>query len=179
MQQNNINQISSNLIAIDIARGFAALSVFVYHYGVGSVLEKATGLQAFNFISTLGSVYAVPLFFTVSGFCILWSQLRQVQRQGNSSLNYKNYVWRRFWRIYPTYLVVLLFSCNVIPPLSTVVRSQKFFLLHIPLMYLRNLLWSDIRIGILRAIIWLFTELQSMKFFLASESAMLLSKVQT
>jgi peptidoglycan/LPS O-acetylase OafA/YrhL len=112
MQQIKNNFVNSNLISIDIARGFAALSVFIYHYGLGSVLEKATGSPVFNAVSIPGAVYAVPLFFLVSGFCIHQSQLRQEQKQGNT-LNYKKYIVRRFWRIYPTYLVALLFSCAV------------------------------------------------------------------
>jgi peptidoglycan/LPS O-acetylase OafA/YrhL len=112
VQQNNISLKYSNLMSIDMARGFAALSVFIYHYGVGSVLEKTTGLPVFKAVSIPGAIYAVPLFFIVSGFCIHWSQLRQEQKQGNT-LSCKKYIVRRFWRIYPTYLIVLLFSCAV------------------------------------------------------------------
>lgn len=125
---------SSNLITIDIVRGFAALSVFIYHYGVGLVLGKATGWSGFITLSLPGAVFAVPLFFAVSGFCIHWSQLRQEQRQGQSLIDYKMYFWRRFWRIYPTYLVALLFSCAV-----QAMEGQKVdlwdFLLHITLLH--------------------------------------------
>lgn len=129
----NFKSINSTFIAIDIARGFAALSVFIYHYNIASVLEKATGWSAFKVLSLPGSEYAVPLFFAVSGFCIHWSQLRQEQKQGKNVIDYKKYVLRRFWRIYPTYLIALLFSCTL-----QAMNGQKVavwdFLLHLVLL---------------------------------------------
>jgi len=101
---------SEGLAGVDIARGLAAISVFVYHYNPAMVLTKYTG-QQFGWISVPGATLAVPLFFLISGFCIHYSQARS----GSSSegLNLRNYFRRRFWRLYPAYLVALCFSCSV------------------------------------------------------------------
>ena len=128
LDKNRVTNLSSNLISIDVARGFASLAVFIYHYGVGSIMVKATGLSAFNALSVIGATYAVPLFFAVSGFCIHLSQLKQEARQENISLNYKNYVVKRFWRIYPTYLIVLLFSCSVQAMEGQIVDARDFII---------------------------------------------------
>jgi peptidoglycan/LPS O-acetylase OafA/YrhL len=51
----------SELVSINIGRGLAALSVFVYHYGVGQVLVKYTGFSALNWLAYPGALYGRPL----------------------------------------------------------------------------------------------------------------------
>src|SRR4051794_7557449 len=94
----------------DILRGVAILLVVGYHlanitmpwsgwtrnFGTAS----GVGLLA-SYLLSLGWV-GVPLFFVLSGFCIELSTLRA----GN--LKRASFFWRRFWRIYPTYLVSLM-----------------------------------------------------------------------
>ncbi len=96
------------LVSIDIARGLAALSVFIYHYGIGNVLAKYTGLEFFKLISWPGANIAVPLFFVLSGYCIHRSEWKRLQIHAKFSV--QSYFRRRFWRIYPIYAVALLFS---------------------------------------------------------------------
>ena len=54
-----------------MARGLAALAVAAYHHGFGDALVKASGWAGFEAIAWPGSQIAVPLFFVISGFCIL------------------------------------------------------------------------------------------------------------
>jgi peptidoglycan/LPS O-acetylase OafA/YrhL len=70
----------------------------------------------------------VPLFFVISGFCIHYSFLR------SGEFNGRQFFWRRFWRIYPAYIVaVLIFSITkpaaIWPPMSSlqVVSHVLFF----------------------------------------------------
>jgi peptidoglycan/LPS O-acetylase OafA/YrhL len=101
---------TGNMICINVARGLAALSVFVYHYGVGPVLAKYSGIAQFNWISVPGAIYGVALFFVISGFCIHGSEWRRLQKS-NRTLNICQYFKRRVRRIYPLYVVALLLSC--------------------------------------------------------------------
>ena len=75
--------VQEGLISINVARGVAAFSVFVYHYGLGKILAKYTQIPEFNYLSIPGAEYGVPLFFAISGFCIHRSEWLQILR-GNS-----------------------------------------------------------------------------------------------
>lgn len=99
-----------NLVSINIARGLAALSVFIYHYQVGAVLAKYTGINAFNWIGIPGANYGVTLFFVISGYCIHGSEWRRLQRNPGTPFSMSSYFERRIRRIYPVYLFALLLS---------------------------------------------------------------------
>lgn len=101
----------AGLLSVDLLRAAAALSVFVYHYGVGRVLAERTGIAAFGWLGWAGATVAVPLFFVLSGFCIHGAERRQLQR--SSGLDTAQYLQRRFWRIYPVYVAALVFSIAV------------------------------------------------------------------
>ena len=86
-----------------------------------------------NFIEIIGQIgawYAVPLFFLISGFCIHLSQLKQNAYSGGTKLKLLPYLKRRFWRIYPAYLIILLFACTV-----SAINGEKIsvvdFLIHV------------------------------------------------
>ena len=66
-----------------------------------------------DIIGLIGSTYAVPLFFLISGFCIHLSQLKQIDKSNSNKLHLLQYFTRRFWRIYPSYLIIFLFACSV------------------------------------------------------------------
>jgi len=100
-----------SLISIDIARAIAALGVFFYHQHIGDYLAQYTKIKAFDYIDNFGAAYAVPLFFLISGYCIHLSNLKYVQL--NKELPLKVYYKRRFLRIYPPYLVAVIFSILV------------------------------------------------------------------
>lgn len=101
-----------SIIAIDIWRAVAALGVFLYHNHMGYVLSQATGLSFFRAIDVFGAGYAVPLFFLLSGYCIHIANIKFLR--SNSALPLKHYYKRRFLRIYPPYLIALLFSFFVL-----------------------------------------------------------------
>lgn len=106
---------------LDHIRGFAILIVFVFHCYMatkGFVSPKWNGMfldfSSMDWASLLvyPSAYGgfgVPIFFVVSGFCIHLSH----SRTRNKSIG--NFFIRRFFRIYPPYLVALLIFCFVFP----------------------------------------------------------------
>ena len=105
----------SNLMGVDLLRGVAILMVLVYHAFTSEYgrYYKWKGLVAKLRFPNPESVLlypvsfgwsAVALFFVISGFCIHYSYLRN-----GSSIVWRDYAIRRFWRIYPAYLAALLF----------------------------------------------------------------------
>ncbi len=108
--QNSKAADREKLISIDIARGLAALSVFIYHYGIGQTLAKYTGMASFDLISIPGADYGVTLFFVISGFCIHGSEWRRLQVAPGKSFDLLGYFERRIRRIYPVYLFALVLS---------------------------------------------------------------------
>lgn len=102
---------SGSLISIDIIRALAAFGVFYYHQHIGSVLANYTHLKCLEATDVFGATYAVPLFFLISGYCIHLSNIKYLKN--NQALPPGEYFKRRFLRIYPPYLVALLFSIAV------------------------------------------------------------------
>lgn len=116
----------SSLISIDILRAIAALSVFFYHQHIGSLLAKYSGIPLMGLTDNFGAQYGVPLFFLISGYCIHLSNIKYLKTC--QSIPLKQYYKRRFLRIYPPYLVALLFTMIVnyftyskVPPLTDIV----------------------------------------------------------
>lgn len=90
--------------SLDIIRGLAACGVFVSHF-----------VQQFLNVPVLGwcglalellGVMGVAVFFVLSGFLIHAGAL--VEQHRNGQMNWRAYAVRRFFRIYPAYLVALL-----------------------------------------------------------------------
>ncbi|NDH01452.1 MAG: hypothetical protein EBY43_10360 [Opitutae bacterium] len=52
--------------------------------------------------------YAVVLFFLISGFCIHYPNT-----SGSIRPNWKTYLIRRLWRIYPAYFAALLLTAGI------------------------------------------------------------------
>lgn len=94
----------------DVWRGVACLAVIVYHTGYFLLMNDvaAPGLDGsarrllVSFLSRLN--LGVPLFFVISGYCILASADAH-RRAGRSSFRF---LARRFWRIYPPYWGAIL-----------------------------------------------------------------------
>lgn len=89
--------------SIDGIRGVAVLLVFFVHYvAVMSPYMnfKIINRNAFEFIGSYGN-FGVDIFFIISGYLIYSIIMRD-------KFNYKIYMSRRFKRIYPTFLFVLL-----------------------------------------------------------------------
>lgn len=113
----NVKLTVNRLTQLDILRGVAIIVVFVFHftgtlYGWESY-DKWDGLWRvfddkpfahFIYPLTLGWA-GVSLFFVISGLVIHLAFLKVDQ------FNFRHFYWRRFWKIYPAYLVALLFFC--------------------------------------------------------------------
>ena len=111
---------------LDVWRGVAIIAVFGYHLLAGvfggvdhlPFVEEGRDYAAAphpSFLVFYGFTFGwvgVILFFVISGFCIHWSFLRW-QNQPARPTSFRRFTagfyWRRFWRIYPPYLVALLF----------------------------------------------------------------------
>lgn len=101
-----------SLVSIDILRAIAALGVFYYHQHIGATLAHYSGMNWLQSTDSFGAVYAVPLFFLISGYCIHLSNIKYLKN--NQALPLKEYYRRRFLRIYPPYLAAFVFSIVVI-----------------------------------------------------------------
>jgi peptidoglycan/LPS O-acetylase OafA/YrhL len=102
-----------NLELIDQFRGVAILLVLLCHvnmFTLGWDLPWVNDLRDFAayghrspFIHLFYLGWAgVPLFFVLSGFCIHWSCMRWER------FEIHRFLWQRFWRIYPLYLITLI-----------------------------------------------------------------------
>lgn len=110
---------SRKLEHLDVLRGIAILLVFGYHWHLtaprtylgyeGGAMLSFEGITWEKFYATFspfnyGST-GVQLFLVISGFLIHYSYLLR----GGGKLNTRKFFARRFWRIYPPYLLVLAF----------------------------------------------------------------------
>lgn len=107
-------------IRIDALRGLAALGVLLLHaqhawyLGVGADVARGPQLRltehwlgVLSIPITFGNL-GVNLFFVLSGLCIHAWLLGQSAR--GTAFDYASYLQRRFWRLYPAYLAVVLLS---------------------------------------------------------------------
>lgn len=101
----------ASLVSIDILRAVAALGVFYYHLHLGALIARVPALSWFGYTDAFGALYAVPLFFLISGYCIHLSNIKWLK--ANRRLPLGDYLKRRFLRIYPPYLIALLLSIFV------------------------------------------------------------------
>jgi peptidoglycan/LPS O-acetylase OafA/YrhL len=99
----------TRLVYIDALRGAAALGVVLYHtdaiHGVNRRLWWGDVTDAAMFFGK----YGVWLFFVISGFCIHLQWVRSVVRADARPLGFREFWVRRIRRLYPPYLVTLLF----------------------------------------------------------------------
>ena len=115
------NQHKGRLLELDALRGIAALSVVLFH------LTDTRELKDLGRIFRFG-VTGVNLFFIISGFVIFLTL--------NNTSSWKDFVFSRFTRLYPTY-----WTCLSITALLTIVNA---YITHksvwfTPIDYLANL----------------------------------------
>lgn len=105
------------ILVIDLLRGLSCLGILLYHVRIdlwigwwritGNPQDYSSFAKAMAWLSIptpfLG--YAILLFFLISGFCIHYPNVSL-----NSRPCWKTYCKRRFWRIYPTYLIAILLT---------------------------------------------------------------------
>lgn len=114
---------NKHITVLDPLRGTAILFVFLYHClgagfardhlawnGIFRDFSLASGQRVFTLLFPVTFGYlGVALFFVVSGFCIHLSFAR------NPAQGYGGFYARRFFRIYPPYLVVLVIMAFTLP----------------------------------------------------------------
>ena len=98
---------SAHLIAPDLLRAVAILMVFFYHLcgplcGWWQDFTRFPSARYTFFPVSFGWA-GVALFFVLSGFCIHYSFLK------SNGLTWRKFFWLRLWRIYPAYIVALVF----------------------------------------------------------------------
>ncbi len=96
--------ISSHFVVLDQVRGMAALAVFTVHYV--QIYYQTDQLGEFGTMSKLLGVWGVSIFFILSGFLIHLGTLREFSN--SKRVAWDKYAIRRFFRIYPPYLVCLI-----------------------------------------------------------------------
>ncbi len=101
------------LVTIDALRGMAALSIAVAHVSGNIVMtfeqmgDSLLNILFFPFTVGIARVY---LFFLISGFCIhlRWVKAKvDPNRDTKKALEFIPFWKRRFWRLYPPYLIAL------------------------------------------------------------------------
>jgi len=87
-------------LILDIARGIAALSVFIFHMGVSSFESSIPFLARMAKYGSLG----VPLFFVISGYVITASAEAVIRHSKSAG----SFLKRRFLRIYPPFWISII-----------------------------------------------------------------------
>lgn len=85
--------------SLDVLRSIAIITVFIFHY---------QQYGAPQWVATIGSFgwCGVDLFFVLSGYLVAGQLMRRTMHEGR--IDYKDFYVRRFFRIIPSYAVVLL-----------------------------------------------------------------------
>ncbi len=118
--ENIPQQEKRHIDRIDILRGIAILCVFLFHSQQFLFPDATTGKNAGNQLQATGQLKStilnllptaygwtgVELFLLISGFVIHFGFL-----SGGQKMKPSVFYSKRFWRIYPPYLIALLFFC--------------------------------------------------------------------
>lgn len=103
----------THITQLDGLRGVAALGVLLFHLRMvfsitGNPLDVIPGagwLQAYGF-------YLVDLFFVISGY--VFAHVYLVDGQMQRGMTLRRFAWGRFTRLWPLYMVTLLFASAVL-----------------------------------------------------------------
>jgi peptidoglycan/LPS O-acetylase OafA/YrhL len=105
---------AKRLYALDTLRGFAALSIVIWHwqhfFAISGTWQAGWQKSAEPFYLFLKPLYdegwaAVDLFFALSGFIFFWLYSEAI---GEGRMGAGRFAWLRFSRLYPLHLVTLL-----------------------------------------------------------------------
>lgn len=129
--KNKIEGFPARIEIIDCLRGIAVFMVLLYH--ADSWLPGLSNISTNNPLQLLKFGFSgVDLFFVLSGFSLYYAWLAEEDKRGHVDI--KNYFLRRFWRIYPPYLLAFL-----IPLISTIfinpLNALYDFLWHLPMIH--------------------------------------------
>lgn len=137
---------------LDWLRACAAVSVFAHHF-YQQYAERFTSPYVSATLSHLGA-WGVTVFFVLSGFCIHWSTLTNRQRGPEGADSIKVYAARRFFRIYPAFVLCVVLSyglgtirsSHLLPPSSPLaILAHLTLLSHFSVanrVAINNVLWS-------------------------------------
>jgi peptidoglycan/LPS O-acetylase OafA/YrhL len=119
---------------IDILRGFAAITVVVYH--VIEIFQWSSFPTSWPWLWFRAGWMGVDLFFVISGFVVGLSAFSAIDRQGNTAFR-NEFFTRRLARIVPLhYLTMLVFIAFISPQL---LFQDLFTNLGSHLLFLHNL----------------------------------------
>ena len=108
---------TNRLTSIDALRGIAALSVLLYHDFIalpaGPLIKGSEALNRFIMTSAGYGRTGVFLFFVLSGFCIHLRWASAKASGAKATLSFVAFWKRRLWRLYPTYLIILIIAVVV------------------------------------------------------------------
>jgi peptidoglycan/LPS O-acetylase OafA/YrhL len=132
------------LAQLDVVRGFAILSVFIFHiYGATFGMDKLPFLGNFRDYSKAPDLaflifwpyqyglLGVTLFFVLSGFCIHLSFLKYINSLEDRGLDFqfktyiKDFFVRRIFRIFPAYLLALLILSFIYQPTKIDIETSE------------------------------------------------------
>jgi peptidoglycan/LPS O-acetylase OafA/YrhL len=148
------------LDGIDLVRAVAALAVTGAHVVKADALWGGQGRASFPVDSGAAGAWGVGLFFVLSGLCIHLPMARRLAVDPNTQLAISPYMRRRFTRIYPPHLIVLIMSMVVALGLRSVgsdiheglsVPTWAQFVAHIAMVHtfvpgaqfsINNVLWT-------------------------------------
>jgi len=124
-------------------RGIAALYVVFFHiFLIGEQKSMPSGLWR-HFVDH--GYLAVDLFFILSGFVLTLNSTRNF-KDGVTIANFKKFMSKRFARLYPAYVIILIISFVFIKDFHSIAISavSSFFLLSIfsPQPQISGVLWS-------------------------------------
>lgn len=99
--------------SFDAFRFFAFLKVFIFHVPIVVAANDHGFMQWYADHIKHGGGIGVSFFFVLSGFLITY--ILTVQKLENDRIDLKNFFFRRAFRIWPLYYLVVIFALNVNP----------------------------------------------------------------
>lgn len=89
--------------SLNALRVILGLAVLLYHLGATLALNKYFGIDFYEHVFGFGGA-RIPFFFVLSGFLLTVVYARDFGQPSRAP----GFLWRRAWRVYPTYWVILL-----------------------------------------------------------------------
>ncbi len=143
------NEFGGRLPGLDALRTIAASAVLLSHLIAVALVSASPPLlddESLDTVSALAhalGVWGVGIFFVLSGLCIHLPMARRLALDGGAQLPVREFLRRRFTRIYPPHLVVLIASIAAaallpdLPPEATLltVPTVPQFIAHLFLVH--------------------------------------------
>ena len=89
--------------SLNLLRVILGLAVLLYHLGATLALDKYFGIDVYEHVFGFGGA-RIPFFFVLSGFLLTLVYARDI----GSPARAPSFLWRRAWRLYPSYWIILL-----------------------------------------------------------------------